>query len=108
MLQRPVSDGACPKPETLTPVPGRWPRHDESARYGGSVKGANRMPCFVPTSVVNIHLIMNFFPVPPTIQAELFLRIPDEARCIGETTDWKAASSLGALQDIFLEVSMKF
>jgi hypothetical protein len=65
------------------------------------------MQWLVSTSVVDIRLIMNFFPVPPTIQAELFVRIPDEVRCIGEATDWKAASSLGALQDIFLEVSMK-
>lgn len=45
---------------------------------------------------------MNFYPVPPVIQAEIVLRIPDSLRCTGQPTDWRSGSALPA-SDIFLE-----
>ena len=32
---------------------------------------------------------MNFYPAPPVIEAQLYLRIPDEIRCIGKETEWR-------------------
>ena len=45
---------------------------------------------------------MNFYPPPPTIKAELYVRIPDELRCIGQETEWRGGFTRG-FQDIFLE-----
>jgi len=45
---------------------------------------------------------MNFYGPPPTIQAKLYLRIPDEQRCIGQETEWRGGFSRD-FQDIFLE-----
>lgn len=45
---------------------------------------------------------MNFFAPPPTIEAELYLRIPDDQRCIDEETEWRSGSALG-FKNIFLE-----
>ena len=45
---------------------------------------------------------MNFYPVPPTIQAELFVRIPDEIRCIDKDSEWRGGFAR-AFQHIFLE-----
>ncbi|KAJ6120681.1 hypothetical protein N7523_004961 [Penicillium sp. IBT 18751x] len=45
---------------------------------------------------------MNFYPVPPIIQAEIYVRIPDSLRCTGQPTEWKGGSQLPA-SDIFLE-----
>ncbi|KAM0716137.1 hypothetical protein Q7P37_008651 [Cladosporium fusiforme] len=45
---------------------------------------------------------MNFFPPPPTIKAELYVRIPDELRCTGRETEWRGGFAR-RFQDIFLE-----
>jgi hypothetical protein len=45
---------------------------------------------------------MNFYPVPPVIQAEMLVQIPDSMRCSGQPTDWRGGSALPA-SDIFLE-----
>lgn len=45
---------------------------------------------------------MNFYPAPPVIQAEIYVRIPESLRCTGQPTDWKGGSALPA-SDIFLE-----
>ncbi|KAH7329673.1 hypothetical protein B0I35DRAFT_466642 [Stachybotrys elegans] len=45
---------------------------------------------------------MNFYPPPPTIKAELYVRIPDSNRCIGVESEWRGGSAL-AFQHIFLE-----
>lgn len=45
---------------------------------------------------------MNFFAPPPPVKAELYLRIPDGQRCIGEETEWRSGSALG-FKHIFLE-----
>ncbi|OGM46615.1 gluconolactonase precursor [Aspergillus bombycis] len=45
---------------------------------------------------------MNFYPVPPVIQAEIYARIPDSLRCTGQPTEWRGGSALPA-SDIFLE-----
>lgn len=45
---------------------------------------------------------MNFYPVPPTIKAELHVRIPDEIRCIGKDSEWRGGSAQ-QFQHIFLE-----
>jgi hypothetical protein len=45
---------------------------------------------------------MNFYPPPPTITAELYVRIPDDKRCIGQESEWRGGSAL-AFQHIFLE-----
>lgn len=45
---------------------------------------------------------MNFYPPPPVIQAEIFVRIPDALRCTGQPTDWKSGSALPT-SGIFLE-----
>jgi hypothetical protein len=45
---------------------------------------------------------MNFYPPPPTLTAELFVRIPDERRCIGQETEWRGGFSR-SFQNIFLE-----
>lgn len=45
---------------------------------------------------------MNFFPAPPIIQAEVYVRIPDALRCTGQETEWRGGSALPA-SDIFLE-----
>jgi hypothetical protein len=47
-------------------------------------------------------VVMNFYPVPPVIQAEIMVRIPDSMRCSGQPTDWRGGSALPA-SDIFLE-----
>lgn len=44
---------------------------------------------------------MNFFPVPPTIEAELYVRIPDEVRCTGVRSEW--GDELAGFKGIFLE-----
>jgi sugar lactone lactonase YvrE len=44
---------------------------------------------------------MNFYPVPPVIQAELYVRIPDKLRCPGENPEWQTWSKDPF--DIFLE-----
>ncbi|KAI9899196.1 hypothetical protein N3K66_005657 [Trichothecium roseum] len=45
---------------------------------------------------------MNFYPPPPTITAELYVRIPDGKRCLGEDTEWKGGSAV-KFKNIFLE-----
>ncbi|KAL5046716.1 hypothetical protein BDW71DRAFT_197369 [Aspergillus fruticulosus] len=45
---------------------------------------------------------MNFFPLPPVIQAKVYLRIPDSLRCTGQPTEWRGGSA-GPASDIFLE-----
>jgi len=45
---------------------------------------------------------MNFYPVPPTILAEVYVRIPDTLRCTGEPTEWRGGSAL-PFSGIFLE-----
>lgn len=45
---------------------------------------------------------MNFYPTPPVIQAEIYVRIPDALRCAGQATEWKGGSALPA-SEIFLE-----
>jgi hypothetical protein len=45
---------------------------------------------------------MNFYPAPPVIDAQLYLRIPDEIRCIGKETEWRGGFARN-FQDIFLE-----
>lgn len=45
---------------------------------------------------------MNFYPPPPTIKAELYVRIPDDLRCIGKETEWRGGFAR-RFQDIFLE-----
>lgn len=44
---------------------------------------------------------MNFYPVPPVIEAQFLTRIPEELRCKGES-DWRGGFT-GAFQNIFLE-----
>lgn len=45
---------------------------------------------------------MNFYPPPPVIKAELYVRIPDDKRCIGKDSEWRGGFA-GAFQHIFLE-----
>ena len=45
---------------------------------------------------------MNFYPIPPTITAELYVRIPNEDRCIGQPTEWRGGFA-ATFHDIFLE-----
>ncbi|EJT71085.1 gluconolactonase [Gaeumannomyces tritici R3-111a-1] len=45
---------------------------------------------------------MNFYPPPPVIEAELYVRIPDDKRCIGEESEWRGGFA-AAFQHIFLE-----
>ena len=45
---------------------------------------------------------MNFYPATPVIEAQLYLRIPDEIRCIGKETEWRGGFARN-FQDIFLE-----
>lgn len=45
---------------------------------------------------------MNFYPPPPVIEAELYVRIPDDKRCIGEESEWRGGFT-AAFQYIFLE-----
>lgn len=47
-------------------------------------------------------IAMNFFTPPPVIKAELFLRIPDSMRCIGQDSEWRGGFTR-PFQDIFLE-----
>lgn len=44
---------------------------------------------------------MNFYPVPPVIEAQVLTRIPDDLRCKGES-DWRGGFT-GNFQNIFLE-----
>jgi hypothetical protein len=45
---------------------------------------------------------MNFYPPPPTIEAQIYVRIPDNLRCTGQPTEWRGGSSL-PFSGIFLE-----
>lgn len=45
---------------------------------------------------------MNFYSPPPVIKAELFIRIPDSVRCIGQDSEWRGGFTR-QFQDIFLE-----
>lgn len=45
---------------------------------------------------------MNFYPVPPVITAELYLRIPDDVRCVGQESEWRGGFAR-KFQHIFLE-----
>jgi sugar lactone lactonase YvrE len=45
---------------------------------------------------------MNFYPPPPVIRAELYVRIPDNAKCLGQHTDWQSGI-VGQFKNIFLE-----
>lgn len=45
---------------------------------------------------------MNFYPVPPTIKAEVYVRIPDDKRCLGRDSEWKGGFAR-KFQHIFLE-----
>lgn len=44
---------------------------------------------------------MNFYPIPPTITAELYVRVPQDLRCTDQSIEWH--SGVGAFKDIFLE-----
>ena len=43
---------------------------------------------------------MNFYPTPPTITAEIYVRVPDDLRCT-QSTEWH--SGVGTWKNIFLE-----
>ncbi|KAK8049873.1 hypothetical protein PG994_011603 [Apiospora phragmitis] len=45
---------------------------------------------------------MNFYPVPPVIRAELYLRIPDTIRCVDQESEWRGGFAR-KFQHIFLE-----
>jgi hypothetical protein len=45
---------------------------------------------------------MNFYPPPPVIEAEIFVRIPDNRRCIGQDSEWRGGFAR-TFQYIFLE-----
>lgn len=45
---------------------------------------------------------MNFYPVPPVIQAKIYVRIPNSLRCTGQPTEWRGGSTVPGF-DIFLE-----
>ncbi|KAF7541311.1 hypothetical protein G7054_g677 [Neopestalotiopsis clavispora] len=45
---------------------------------------------------------MNFYPVPPTIKAEVYLRIPDAIRCLNKESEWRGGFAR-QFQWIFLE-----
>ncbi|KAF5699752.1 lactonase drp35 [Fusarium mundagurra] len=45
---------------------------------------------------------MNFYPAPPVIKAEIYLRIPDNKRCLGQESEWRGGFA-GSFQHIFLE-----
>ncbi|KAG5758400.1 hypothetical protein H9Q72_013461 [Fusarium xylarioides] len=45
---------------------------------------------------------MNFYPAPPVIKAEIYLRIPDDKRCLGQESEWRGGFA-GSFQHIFLE-----
>ncbi|KAJ4030754.1 hypothetical protein NW761_013333 [Fusarium oxysporum] len=45
---------------------------------------------------------MNFYPPPPVIKAEVYLRIPDDKRCLGQESEWRGGFA-GSFQHIFLE-----
>ncbi|KAM5341690.1 hypothetical protein ACJ41O_014721 [Fusarium nematophilum] len=45
---------------------------------------------------------MNFYPPPPVIEAELYVRIPDDKRCIGQDSEWRGGFAR-SFQHIFLE-----
>ncbi|KAF4440794.1 Lactonase drp35 [Fusarium acutatum] len=45
---------------------------------------------------------MNFYPPPPVIKAEIYLRIPDDKRCLGQESEWRGGFA-GSFQHIFLE-----
>jgi hypothetical protein len=45
---------------------------------------------------------MNFYPPPPVIKAELYVRIPDDKRCIGQDSEWRGGFAR-KFQHIFLE-----
>jgi hypothetical protein len=44
---------------------------------------------------------MNFYPPPPVIKAELYVRVPDEVRC-NEESEWRGGFA-GGYQNIFIE-----
>ena len=45
---------------------------------------------------------MNFYPPPPVIKANVWLRIPDDKRCIGQETEWRGGFA-SSFKHIFLE-----
>ncbi|CAG9945011.1 unnamed protein product [Clonostachys rosea f. rosea IK726] len=45
---------------------------------------------------------MNFYPPPPVIKAEVYLRIPDDKRCLGQDSEWTGGFAR-TFQHIFLE-----
>jgi hypothetical protein len=45
---------------------------------------------------------MNFYPAPPVIQAEVYVRIPDDIRCVGQVSEWRGGFAR-KFQHIFLE-----
>jgi hypothetical protein len=45
---------------------------------------------------------MNFYPPPPVIRAELYVRIPDRLRCTDRDSDWRSGFAQ-SFQNIFLE-----
>ncbi|KAI0151409.1 gluconolactonase [Pestalotiopsis sp. NC0098] len=45
---------------------------------------------------------MNFYPVPPTIKAEVYFRVPDAIRCLNKDSEWRGGSAR-QFQWIFLE-----
>jgi hypothetical protein len=45
---------------------------------------------------------MNFYPAPPILEAQLYLRIPDEKRCKGKDSEWRGGFSRN-FEGIFLE-----
>ncbi|BCR92892.1 SMP-30/gluconolactonase/LRE family protein [Aspergillus chevalieri] len=45
---------------------------------------------------------MNFYPVPPVIQAKIYVRIPNTLRCTGQPTEWRGGSAVPT-SEIFLE-----
>lgn len=45
---------------------------------------------------------MNFYPIPPTLTAQVYTRIPEALRCTGQPTEWRGGSAL-PFSGIFLE-----
>jgi hypothetical protein len=45
---------------------------------------------------------MNFYSPPPVIKAEVYLRIPDDKRCLGQDSEWTGGFAR-TFQHIFLE-----
>lgn len=66
-------------------------------------RGENKCnPWCLSTCSILRNRTMNFYPPPPTVKAELFVRIPDHLRCRDEPTEW-TGGFVRPFQHIFLE-----